>query len=121
MRDDLAFCEEVGRAVAAAARAFAEPVLLVASTDLNHYESQEVSARKDRLAIDAVRSLEPARLWATVAEHDISMCGVAPAVATLAAVRELGGGEAELVRYATSGDVSGDYRHVVGYAGLIIR
>lgn len=119
--DDLPFCRDVGRAVAAALRGAGEPVLVVCSTDLNHYESQAVSNRKDRLAIDALLSLDPETLRATVRKHDISMCGVAPALATLAALRELGPGRAELVRYETSGDVSGDHTRVVGYAGLLVH
>jgi hypothetical protein len=121
MRSDLAFCEDVGRAVAAAVGDWREPVMVVCSTDLNHYESQPVSNQKDRLAIEAMLSLDPERLLSTVREHRISMCGVAPAVATLAAMRELGARDAELVRYETSGDVSGQFDRVVGYAGLIVR
>ncbi len=121
MRTDLAFCEEVGRAVAAAVKACPEPVVLLSSTDLNHYESQAVSNRKDRLAIDAILTLDPERLQRTVREHRISMCGIAPTTALLVALREVGGGSAELVRYQTSGDVSGDYDRVVGYCGIIIR
>ena len=120
MRTDLAFCEEVGCAVAAAVRASPEPVLLLSSTDLNHYESQAVSNRKDRLAIDAILSLDPERLQRAVRDHAISMCGIAPTTALLTALRELGGGRAELVDYRTSGDVSGDYDRVVGYCGVII-
>lgn len=119
MGSDLGFCMAVGHAVAAAVGRSGEPVLLVCSTDLNHYEPQAVSNRKDRLAIDAMLTLEPERLHSTVREHGVSMCGVAPAVATLAALRELGPAAAELVRYETSGDVSGDYDRVVGYAGVV--
>lgn len=121
MRTDLAFCEEVGRAVAAAVKACPEPVLLLSSTDLNHYESQAISNKKDRLAIDAILGLAPAELQRTVREHRISMCGIAPTTALLAALGELGGGRPELVRYETSGDVSGDYDRVVGYCGIIIQ
>jgi len=120
MGSDLGFCLAVGHALAAAVAGAGEPVLLVCSTDLNHYEPQAVSNRKDRLAIDAMLTLEPERLHATVREHSISMCGAAPAVATLAALRELGPAGAELARYETSGDVSGDYDRVVGYAGIVI-
>lgn len=121
MASDLGFCREVGHAVAAALASFGEPALLVCSTDLNHYEPQAVSNRKDWLAIAAMLTLEPEHLHAIVREHRISMCGVAPAVAVLAALSELGPVGAELVRYETSGDVSGDYDRVVGYAGVIIR
>jgi hypothetical protein len=120
MRTDLDFCREVGLAVAAVVRASAEPILLICSTDLNHYEPQAVSNRKDRLAIEALLSLDPRRLIATVSERRISMCGIAPATALLVALRELAHGPIELVRYETSGDVSGEYDRVVGYAGLIV-
>jgi len=120
-KTDLAYCQAVGRAVAEVVGAWPEPVLLVSSTDLNHYESEAVSNRKDRLAVEAILSLDPERLQRTVREHRISMCGIAPTTALLAAVRDLGAGRAELVRYMTSGDVSGDYERVVGYCGVIIE
>lgn len=121
MKTDLAFCERVGRAVAAAVKACPEPVLLISSSDLNHYESQAVSNRKDRLAIEAILTLDPERLQRTVREHRISMCGIAPTTALLSALRELGARRAELIRYMTSGDVSGDLERVVGYGGVIIE
>lgn len=121
MKTDLHFCAAVGRAVAAAVSACPEPVLLISSTDLNHYEPQTVSEKKDRLAIDAILALDPAGLQRVVRDHRISMCGIAPTTALLAALRELGPAQAELVRYMTSGDVSGDYDRVVGYCGVIIR
>lgn len=121
MRTGLAFCEEVGRAVAAAVKACPEPVVLLSSTDLNHYESQAVSNRKDRMAIEAILSLDPDRLQRTVRDHRISMCGIAPTTALLTALVELGGGSAELVGYQTSGDISGDYDRVVGYCGIVVR
>ena len=120
-RSDLGFCEEVGCAVAVALRIVAEPVLVICSTDLNHYEAQAVSNEKDHLAIDAMLSGDAARLQGVVSERRISMCGLAPAMATLTALREIGGAEGTLVRYATSGDVSGDHTRVVGYAGLIFQ
>jgi hypothetical protein len=121
MKTDLEFCAAVGRAVAAAVKSYPEPVLLISSTDLNHYESQAVSNKKDQLAIEAVLTLDPERLQRTVREHRISMCGIAPTTALLAALGELGARRAELVRYMTSGDVSGDYQRVVGYCGIIIN
>lgn len=121
MKTDLAFCAAVGSAVAAAVKTYPEPVLLISSTDLNHYESQAVSNKKDQLAIEAVLTLDPERLQRTVREHRISMCGIAPTTALLAALGELGARRAELVRYMTSGDVSGDYQRVVGYCGIIIN
>jgi AmmeMemoRadiSam system protein B len=117
---DLALCREVGEAIARTVRAWSEPVLLLSSTDLNHYESQAVSNAKDRLAIDAILALEPEGLHRTVLDHRISMCGIAPTTALLYALGALGAGEARLVSYMTSGDVSGDMSRVVGYCGVII-
>ena len=87
---------------------------------MNHYEDDERTRSKDRLAIDRVLALDPAGLWETVQREQISMCGYGPAVAMLTAARELGASKAELVKYATSGDVSGERDQVVGYAGMIV-
>jgi AmmeMemoRadiSam system protein B len=95
-------------------------VLIIASSDMNHYEGDERTRIKDRMAIDRVLALDPAGLWETVQREQISMCGYGPAVAMLTAARELGATKAELVKYATSGDVSGDRDAVVGYAGMIV-
>jgi AmmeMemoRadiSam system protein B len=95
--------------------------LLVSSTDLSHYESDATTRAKDRHAIEAIRRLDPAGLGEAVRTHRITMCGYAPTVTVLHAARALGSRSADLVRYATSGDVSGDRSRVVGYAGLIIR
>jgi AmmeMemoRadiSam system protein B len=80
-----------------------------------------VSNRKDRLAIDAILALDPEGLQRTVRDHRISMCGIAPTTALLVALGDLGSPRAELIRYMTSGDVSGDYDRVVGYCGVIIH
>jgi len=111
----------VGEAISATVAAWPEPVLLLSSTDLNHYEPQAVSKQKDRLAIDEILALSPEGLHRTVAERRISMCGIAPTTALLYALRGMGAGEASLVKYMTSGDVSGEMDRVVGYCGIIIQ
>jgi MEMO1 family protein len=97
-----------------------EAVLVVASSDMNHYESDSVTRRKDRRAIEQVLALDPRGLYDTVHQAEISMCGYGPAVVMLTAARKLGATKAELVRYATSGDVSGERDKVVGYAGIAV-
>lgn len=114
-------CEELGRAVAEAIEKLGEPVLIVASSDMTHYESDESAREKDRSAIDAMLALDPEALHRVVEEKRISMCGVNPATVMLSAANRLGAKECELVRYATSGDVNGDLDQVVGYAGLIVK
>jgi AmmeMemoRadiSam system protein B len=113
-------CEKVGLALAEAVRDYGKEVLLVASTDMTHYESQKTTNAKDQLAIDHILDLDPNGLFRTVAEHRISMCGVIPTTIVLSACRALGATKAELVKYATSGDVTGDYAQVVGYAGFVV-
>jgi AmmeMemoRadiSam system protein B len=113
--------EELGHAVARVAAAQSEPVLVVASSDMNHYESDAITRVKDERAIARVLALDPRGLYDTVRAEEITMCGIAAAVVMLVAVRDLGATNAELVRYATSGDINGDRDRVVGYAGIVIR
>jgi hypothetical protein len=113
-------CRTVARDVAAAIREHRQPVLIVASTDMSHYESRQQATKKDRLAIERILALDPQGLYATVLGSRISMCGVIPTTIALLAALELGVTQAELVRYTDSGETSGDISQVVGYAGLII-
>ncbi|MGA3292769.1 MAG: AmmeMemoRadiSam system protein B [Candidatus Acidiferrales bacterium] len=113
--------EELGHAIAQVVAAQSEPVLVIASSDMNHYESDAITRVKDERAISRILALDPRGLYDTVRFEQISMCGYAATVAMLVAVRELGATEARLVRYATSGDISGDREQVVGYAGMILR
>jgi MEMO1 family protein len=110
----------LGTAMAGAVRGFERPVLIVASTDMSHYVSRAEAKEKDGRAIDRILALDAEGLFRTVVEEEISMCGFQPVTAAIVAARALGAAEAELVRYATSGDVTGDDRSVVGYAGLRI-
>jgi len=100
--------------------ATSEPVLLLASSDLNHYEPSGVSEKKDARALDAVQALDGEELLARCKRERISMCGRGPAAAVLAAAKALGGTRAEVVDYRHSGWVSGDNARVVGYAGVLI-
>jgi MEMO1 family protein len=112
--------ESLGHALAEVIRSELEPILLVASSDMNHYEADDVTRVKDRKAIDRILALEPRELFDTVRSEGISMCGYGATVAMLTAMRALGATRGELVRYATSGDVNGDLQEVVGYAGIVI-
>lgn len=118
---ELAACQNVGRAVAAAVQAAGKPVVLVASTDFSHYISHEEAQTKDRKAIDAILTIDPEGLYDVVRRQRITMCGFHPTTAVLFAARELGASQAELVQYMTSGDVTKDFSSVVGYAGIVIR
>ncbi|MCF8719590.1 AmmeMemoRadiSam system protein B [Nitrospina gracilis] len=120
MRLSLADCIKVGHALARAIEEGGEPVLVVASSDMTHYETHESASRKDRRAIDQILKLDAEGLHTTVHDQHITMCGVNPVTVMLTAVRDLGAKQAVLSRYMTSGEVSGDMDHVVGYAGVIV-
>jgi AmmeMemoRadiSam system protein B len=96
-------------------------VLIIASSDMNHYESDTITRIKDHKAIARVLAMDARGLWEVVLNEDISMCGSGPTVVMLTAAKLLGATSATLVKYATSGDVSGDYESVVGYAGIIVE
>ena len=113
---DLETSREVGEAVAKALSS--KNALVVASSDMTHYEPQERAERKDRKAIDAILKLDEEKLYSTVESHGISMCGYGPAMAAITAVKELGVKKAQLLCYKTSGDITGDYSAVVGYASI---
>ena len=116
----LEILEQLGLALADVIAQHNEPVLIVASSDMNHYESDAVTRIKDHKAIERILTLDPRGLHEVVTQQDISMCGYGPTVAMLTAARQLGAKSAELVKYATSGDVSGDRDMVVGYAGVVV-
>lgn len=112
--------ENLGLAMAEVVTAQNEPMLIIASSDMNHYESDAVTRIKDHKAIDRILALDPRGLFDVVIEENISMCGFGPTVVMLTAAKRLGAKAAELIRYATSGDVSGDREMVVGYAGIVV-
>jgi len=113
--------EKLGEAIAAAVHAQAERILIVASSDMNHYESDTITRVKDHKAIERMLALDARGLFDVVMREEISMCGFGPAVVMLTAAKRLGATSAELIKYATSGDVSGDREMVVGYAGVVVR
>ena len=111
----------LGVSIARVLKDVADDAMIIASSDMNHYESDDVTRVKDRRAIDQVLALDARALYDTVREHNISMCGYGPTIAMLTAAKLLGAEKAELVKYATSGDISGDRDWVVGYAGMLVR
>ncbi|MFO0752247.1 MAG: AmmeMemoRadiSam system protein B [Thermodesulfovibrionales bacterium] len=113
-------CEEIGKGLAAAVGEAGYEVVIVASSDMSHYVSHETAKRLDGLALQEILALNPEGLYATVRRERISMCGVVPVTVMLFAALALGASKARLVKYATSGETSGDYARVVGYAGVII-
>jgi len=122
----------LGVALAAVIEEAPTPPLLIASTDLTHcgpgfgqspppgLTAETFAHRQDRLALDALQTLDGECLHRTVEDQHVTMCGYIPSTAVLFATRALGGSQAKVVRYATSADVSGDVNRVVGYAGVVL-
>jgi len=114
-------CKDIGRAIYTAIKGSAKKVLIVASTDMTHYEPHDLAKKKDKLAIDEILALNADGVFGTVQKYGISMCGYVPVTVAIIAARGLSATSCKLIKYATSGDVSGDYDAVVGYAGFIIK
>jgi len=117
---NFAVLEQLGLAIADVVAAQPESILIVASSDMNHYESDAVTRVKDEKAIEPILALDARRLHDAVTSQHISMCGFGPAVVMLTAAKKLGATSVQLVKYATSGDISGDRNLVVGYAGFVV-
>lgn len=112
---------ELGHGLARALREHPEPTLIVASSDMNHYEPDTITRQKDAKAIERIIELDARGLWDVVEQESISMCGVAPAVVMLTAANDLGATGAVLEKYATSADAAGPRDSVVGYAGMVVQ
>jgi len=110
----------VARNMASVIKALPEPVSIVVSSDMSHYVPADRARDLDSLALSAIRQMDPVGLYSTVREMGISMCGVLPMTLGLMIALELGASKAEVAAYANSGDVSGDFDRVVGYAGVLV-
>lgn len=117
---DFEILEALGMAIADLVHAAGGKVLIIASSDMNHYESDTITRIKDGKAIEKILALDARGLHQVVQSEKITMCGLGPAVVMLTATKRLGASSATLVKYATSGDISGDWDQVVGYAGMVV-
>lgn len=118
LMQDLESSRDVGVAVSKALSG--KNALVIASTDMTHYESQRSAEKKDKMAIDAVTKLDEERYYSLVESYNISTCGYGPVVAAITAAKKLGAKEGKLLCYRTSGDVTGDFSAVVGYASIAL-
>jgi len=119
-RGDLEIYNEIGSAIAKALKTTKKNCLIVASSDMTHYESYDKAKKKDDLAIEAILNLDAQELLERIEKFNITMCGYGPTAIMLCAAKELGAKRARLIRYKTSGEVTGDYSSVVGYAGILV-
>lgn len=119
--EDIKRSLDVARDISDTIKKSGKEVLIVASSDMTHYEPQQDAEKKDKAALEAILNLDEKLLFERVREYGITMCGYIPAVIMLSAVKALGARTGELLKYQTSGDVTGGYEQVVGYAGVIVK
>ena len=113
--------EKVAEQLFLALKAFRNEIILVASTDLTHYEPEPAARKKDRQVIEAIINIDADQLLNVVKKKNITMCGIAPVAILLKYLKKIEAKKAQVALYQTSGDVCGDYDSVVGYAGIIIN
>jgi AmmeMemoRadiSam system protein B len=119
LMQDLKSSREVGQATAKALSG--KNALVIASTDMTHYEPQERAEKKDKMAIDAAIKMDEEKYYSTVESHAISTCGYGPTIAAITAAKALGAKKSQLLCYKTSGDITGDFSAVVGYASIAFK
>lgn len=117
---NIADLKSIGKSLSLVLQKLSPDALVVASSDMTHHESQASVNRKDKIAINEVLALHEDNLYSKVREMRITMCGIYPAITMLVCSKDRGAKEAELVRYETSGDITGNYDQVVGYAGIMV-
>ncbi|MEK6635233.1 MAG: AmmeMemoRadiSam system protein B [Planctomycetota bacterium] len=117
---NIADLKNIGKSLSLVLQRLCPDALVVASSDMTHYETQAIANMKDKIAINEILALNEDNLYNKVHNMHITMCGIYPAVIMLVCSKERGAKKAELVRYETSGDITGDYNQVVGYAGITV-
>ncbi len=115
------YCVDIGKAIAESIKNLGKDVLIVASSDMTHYETAESAREKDSLALERIMALDPEGLYNVIRKYEITMCGYIPATIMLIAAIEVGATKATLVDYTNSGEVTGDFSSVVAYAGVIVE
>ncbi len=116
LMQDLRSSKEIGQAVASVLAG--KNALIIASSDMTHYEPQKAAEKKDMASLKAVEAMDEERFYSIIEEHRITACGYGPIIALITAAKALEAREAKLLCYKTSGDVTGDYSAVVGYAAV---
>lgn len=119
--DDDAEFARFAEALAQVVRMQEEPVLLIASSDLSHYEPHARAARRDRQLLEAIEALDVPAIIRAVREESVRMCGYGAVACVLTAAKQLGASRASLIAYGTSAEAGGDPHSVMGYAGLVVR
>jgi len=117
MAQDLETAQELGEAISA----YSANSLIIASTDFSHYEPQDISTQKDMAMIEAITNLDESELYQRKESLNCTMCGYGPAAVAIIAAKAMNAQKPSLLKYATSGDITGDFSRVVGYASIVIN
>jgi AmmeMemoRadiSam system protein B len=119
---DLQSCIELATVLSEALKELnlTEESIIISSTDMSHYLPDDLARKVDSLATERIKNFDPESLYNTVLSHKISMCGFIPTVTMLFATKMLGAKEVQIIKYATSAEISRDYDKVVGYLGAIV-
>jgi AmmeMemoRadiSam system protein B len=112
---------DVGMEIAEAVRKVNKKVVIIASSDFSHYKPEKVAREDDAYFISSILDMDIPAFYRKLYEREASVCGYGPISAMLAATKTLGAKKASLLKYSTSGDVTGDYAAVVGYAGIVVE
>jgi MEMO1 family protein len=118
---DLETANELGEAIAETSSKIGRDIVVIASTDFTHYQPQEVAKAQDTQVLDAIEAMNEKLMMKRVDDLNVTMCGYGPVATALVASKAMGAKTAEILKYATSGDATGDYSSVVGYASAVIR
>jgi MEMO1 family protein len=118
---DLETASELGEAISETSRKIGRDVVVIASTDFTHYQPQEVAKSQDKKVLEAIKAMNEKLMMKRVADLNVTMCGYGPVAASLVASKAMGANSSEILKYATSGDATGDYSSVVGYASAVFR
>jgi len=118
LMQDLQTSRMVGNAIAEVLSG--KNAVIIASSDMTHYEPQEYAEKKDKMVADTILNLDEEKLQSTVDSQGITMCGPGPVTAAITAAKKLGATKAKMLCYKTSGDITGDYSRVVGYLAAAI-
>ncbi|HHT18987.1 MAG: AmmeMemoRadiSam system protein B [Euryarchaeota archaeon] len=121
MMQDLETSQELGGAIALTAQELGQDLVVIASTDFTHQMPHKVAVAQDKKVLDAIESFDEQEMFKRIISNNVTMCGYGPVATTMAASKAMGAHDATILKYATSGDTSGNYTSVVGYGSAVFR
>lgn len=121
MMQNLETSQELGGAIALTAQELGQDLVVIASTDFTHQMPHKVAVAQDKKVLDAIESFDEQEMFKRIISNNVTMCGYGPVATTMAASKAMGAHDATILKYATSGDTSGNYTSVVGYGSAVFR